>query len=369
MNEVFLGLGGNTGQRLANLHKTIQEINAQIGKIIKTSSVYETQAWGSKSKNLYLNTVIKLQTELNAQDLLKKLGKIELQLGRTRNKQRNADRTIDIDILFFNDLIIEENNLQIPHPRLHLRKFVLWPLCEIEKKLIHPLLKKSIQQLRLDCTDTLEIRPYKENKPLYICFEGNIGVGKTTLAKAFAKKNNFDFLGESFEENSFLPLFYQSPAQFAFVAEWSFFVSRLEQIIKSHAKFNKTLVSDFSVYKSLWFASVNLPKKDFEQFKKQFQTMLPMLRKPDIIIHLKTKPEQLLNNINNRNRPYEKGIKSLYLAKIDKAYANGLKSIKNLPILELELKSYSLSYERKVINKIEKNIKDKFGKLTQNLYF
>lgn len=369
MNEVFLGLGGNTGQRLANLEKAIKEIRSQIGEVMKTSSIYETQAWGSKSKNLYLNIVLKLRTNLGAQALLQKVAKIEQQLGRTRSKNRNADRIIDIDILFFNDLIINDKNLQIPHPRLHLRKFVLWPLFEIEKKLIHPQLKKSITQLKLNCTDTLQIVPYKEDKPLYICFEGNIGVGKTTLAKAFAKKNNLQFLGESFEENSFLPLFYKAPAQFAFMAEWSFFVKRLEQLINSEAKVNKTIVSDFSVYKSLWFASINLSKQDFKQFKKHFQAILPMLAMPDIIIYLKAKPEQLLKNINKRNRPYEQGIKNTYLNKIDKSYLQGLKSMKEIPILEIEIESYNLSYQRKVINKIEKNIKEKFGKLRQNPYF
>lgn len=157
MNVVFLGLGGNLGDRIKNLNSVISDIHQDCGEIIKQSSIYETEAWGSTSQKKYLNMVVKLNTRLSPQELIKKTGAIEQKLGRKRNNDQNSDRSIDIDILFFNNDILSFNDLQIPHPRLHLRKFVLIPLAEIESKLIHPLLKKNITDLLNSCSDTLRV--------------------------------------------------------------------------------------------------------------------------------------------------------------------------------------------------------------------
>lgn len=157
MNVVFLGLGGNLGNRQLNLQEVIAEIGRTCGEILMQSSVYETEAWGSSSANKYLNMVVKVKTELSAQNLIQKLNSIEEVLGRKRSNDRNSDRIMDIDILFFNHEVIESETLEIPHPRLHLRKFVLIPLFEIAKEFQHPILKQSVEQLLLKCPDTLEV--------------------------------------------------------------------------------------------------------------------------------------------------------------------------------------------------------------------
>ena len=158
MNVAFLGLGGNIGERLENLRKTIIALSEGCGEVIERSRIYETEAWGSDSEKKFLNQVVQLNTLLPVEDLLQKILQIELQLGRTRNGRQNSDRTVDIDILLYNSDVINLFNLYIPHPRLHLRKFVLVPLCEIAPALIHPTLKKSIYEILKSCEDKLEVK-------------------------------------------------------------------------------------------------------------------------------------------------------------------------------------------------------------------
>ncbi len=160
MNEAFLGLGGNIGDRLENIRKTIAALEAGCGEIVSLSGIYETDAWGSDSQKKYLNMALGLNTHLAAETLLEKLLEIEAQLGRLRTGPQNSDRTVDIDILLFNEEILDSPNIQIPHPMLHLRKFVLIPLCDIAADRMHPVLKKSMKELLEICTDPLEVKHF-----------------------------------------------------------------------------------------------------------------------------------------------------------------------------------------------------------------
>jgi 2-amino-4-hydroxy-6-hydroxymethyldihydropteridine diphosphokinase len=162
MNEVFLCLGGNIGNREGNLYRAISMIAKLCGQLITSSSIYETEAWGSNSNLKYLNQVVQIRTKMLPAELLQALLGIEFELGRHRKSNQNADRTMDIDILFYNDEIINLPDIQIPHPRLHLRKFVLIPFSEINEGFLHPQLKKSINQLLLECPDSLNLSVFKK---------------------------------------------------------------------------------------------------------------------------------------------------------------------------------------------------------------
>lgn len=135
MHTVYLGLGSNLGDRRAIIINTIKHINNKIGKVIKKSSLIETAPWGYNSTNKFLNACICVQTKLSPQQLLDTTQEIELLMGRT-NKSINGiyeDRTIDIDILLYDDLKIDKPNLKIPHPLMKKREFVMKPLDEIRK--------------------------------------------------------------------------------------------------------------------------------------------------------------------------------------------------------------------------------------------
>ncbi len=156
MNTAYLLIGGNLGNRLANLQKAIEAIEENCGDVIAISSVYETAAWGNTDQPSFLNQVIVLHTDMQPSILMKELLGIEERLGRLR-QEKMGPRTIDIDILLIDDQIIHEENLTIPHPSLHLRKFALIPLAEVAAAKIHPTIKKTIAELLTDCPDTLAV--------------------------------------------------------------------------------------------------------------------------------------------------------------------------------------------------------------------
>lgn len=157
MFQVYLLLGANLGKRFDQMQSAFQEVETQIGRIIRYSSLYETVAWGGEDGPDYLNQVLLIETSLKPREVLEKINLIEEQLGRIR-KLKWESRLIDIDILFYEDMIIDCPNLVIPHPYLHLRKFTLVPLVEIAANFIHPLLRKSVKELLDELRDELEVK-------------------------------------------------------------------------------------------------------------------------------------------------------------------------------------------------------------------
>ena len=159
MNEAFLLTGGNMGKRLDYLFQAKEQIERRCGPVLVESSVYESAAWGLESQAAFLNQVLKIETTLGSEALLKTILEIEEDLGRKRNL-RYGPRTIDIDILFFNDDITARKGLTIPHPQIQNRRFALIPLNEIAADKIHPVLQKTISQLLHECPDLLEVNKF-----------------------------------------------------------------------------------------------------------------------------------------------------------------------------------------------------------------
>jgi len=156
MKGKYLILGSNLGDPEGSLQTAIKKINSEVGKVVRTSSVYVTEPWGIKDQPIYYNQVIEVETELNPYDTLQKLLEIETSMGRIREKKWSA-RIIDIDILYFEDQIINTENLIIPHPGIPDRRFVLVPLCEIIPDKVHPVLKVTNADLLRSTTDTLRV--------------------------------------------------------------------------------------------------------------------------------------------------------------------------------------------------------------------
>jgi 2-amino-4-hydroxy-6-hydroxymethyldihydropteridine diphosphokinase len=161
MNVTYLCLGGNIGDRKMALKHALSKIEEQIGKISDQSSIYETEAWGVENQQAYLNQCVEVKTTLSAFSLIESLLLIEKELGRMRTISATCEpRTIDLDILFYNHDIINECKLIVPHPRLHLRKFVLIPLNEIAPNYLHPLLNKTIFSLLSECNDSSDVKQF-----------------------------------------------------------------------------------------------------------------------------------------------------------------------------------------------------------------
>lgn len=167
MSKVYLLLGGNLGDRFQNISEAISAINQRIGKVILQSAIYETKAWGATQQPDFLNIAIMVETELLPLSVLEFTQEIENELGRTRQiNQKWGARTMDIDLLLYDQEIIQTERLIIPHPLMAQRKFVLIPLCEIAPNFIHPVFKQSIFDLNILCADKLVVKnwnPIRDN--------------------------------------------------------------------------------------------------------------------------------------------------------------------------------------------------------------
>ncbi len=158
MATVFLILGGNLGDRYAFMNVAKKSLSENAGNILSQSSVYETEPWGFEHENQFLNQVISLETFLEPLALLKKIKNLEKNLGRIKSKERYSARVIDIDILFYDRLIITSSTLTIPHPEIPNRRFVLEPLAELDADFVHPVLGLSIRTILENCLDKGQVK-------------------------------------------------------------------------------------------------------------------------------------------------------------------------------------------------------------------
>ncbi|TMM58190.1 2-amino-4-hydroxy-6-hydroxymethyldihydropteridine diphosphokinase [Maribacter algarum] len=336
---VHLSLGSNIEDKLNNIQDAIFAIHQTVGEVLRISPVYQSSAWGFEAEDFF-NICITIQTQLAPATLLDALLKIEVQQGRIRLKEDGYEpRKIDIDILYYEKETIFNDNLVIPHPELPFRKFVLRPLADIAPQFYHPVLNKDSRNLLQECRDkgTLEKKTYrlfKDRNDLFahtnfIAIEGNIGAGKTTLAKKIAEDFNGKLVLERFADNPFLPKFYEDQGRYAFPLEMSFLADRYQQFTDDTSQydlFKSFMVSDYDIYKSLIFAQVTLQKEEFALYRKLFNLMYKEVKKPKIYVYLYQSTERLLKNIKNRGRDYEQNIEPEYLEKINSGYFEFIKS-------------------------------------------
>lgn len=366
----YLSLGTNQGNKIENLQKSVDYISEKIGAIQKIASIYKTASWGFDSDDFY-NTCIKVSTYLPPEILITELLSIESKLGRTReNKDGYADRLIDIDILLFDDEIIFTKDLIVPHPRMLERNFALIPLIEIAKNTTHPIAKKTLQKCLSECEDNSEIKviPEQLKRPIpltekynYIAIEGNIGAGKTSLAKMMSDEFNCKTILERFAENPFLPKFYEDKDRFAFPLEMSFLADRYQQLSDDLAQFDlfkNCIVSDYYIFKSLIFAQITLQNDEYALYRKMFDLMYKEITKPDLYVYLYQNTERLLQNIQKRGRDYEQNIEATYLQKIQEGYMNFIKTQPNLNVLVIDVSKLDFVNNKEDYNLIIKKIKN-----------
>jgi len=158
MHKVFLGIGGNIGNKHDNFIKVYNIIKNEIGEITKSSSVYETPPWGFEAKENFWNQVLLIETEYSPDKLLQKIHDIENNFGRKRGSEKYNSREMDIDILYFDEVIIETESLKIPHPHIPHRLFVIVPLAEIAPDFIHPQLRLTSLEMLKNCSDSSVIK-------------------------------------------------------------------------------------------------------------------------------------------------------------------------------------------------------------------
>ncbi|MFV0572008.1 MAG: 2-amino-4-hydroxy-6-hydroxymethyldihydropteridine diphosphokinase [Xanthomarina gelatinilytica] len=360
-HKIYISLGSNKGDRLKNLQDAINLIFERIGKINIISKVYNSPAFGFEGSD-FLNCCVILETDIAPDEVMLALLEIETSMGRVREANAGYEsRTIDLDILFVDEDVLETKLLKVPHPELHKRKFVLKPLLEIAPKLTHPTLHKNVADLLEICEDTSVLEPiniwlknpskqFQFSNYNYIAIEGNIGAGKTSLATMISKDFNAKLILERFAENPFLPKFYEDAKRYAFTLEMSFLADRYQQISDDLSQldlFKDFIISDYDIFKSLIFSKITLPEDEFKLYRKLFYLMYKDMAKPELYVYLYQNTARLQENIKKRGREYELNIENEYLDKINSGYLEFLKNQSELHVKIIDISERDFVDSRK----------------------
>ena len=349
-NTVILSLGSNEGSRLQNIELCVSHIHNEIGTVIKVSGLYETPSWGFESADFY-NCAVLIHTGKTVNEVLAAIVKAEEALGRVRHVAESyQSRLIDVDIISFNEDIVDIDGLQVPHPRMQERNFVLYPLRDIAPQWIHPISGKNIEELIAETNDSAACKfisalssPFDQlqlSGLQYIAIEGNIGAGKTTLAGRISQDFNAKLILERFADNPFLPKFYKDQARYAFSLEMSFLADRYQQLSDDLAQFDlftDFVVADYHIVKSLIFSKITLSEDEYQLYRKLFDIIYKEMRKPGLYVYLYQDTETLLQHIKLRGRPYEQDIRAEYLASINQGYLDYIKSQPELNVLVIDM--------------------------------
>ena len=349
-NKYHISIGSNIGDKLQNLQDAIDLIHLEISIVSSISPIYKTKAVGFEGDDFY-NICISFFSNDDPNNILQSLLNIETKLGRTRSdKNVYESRIIDLDIILIEDQVINNNLLTVPHPSMHLREFVLAPLNDIDPNINHPILNKNSNELLKSCKgsnveklskvlsnpkDQFNISKFK-----YIAIEGNIGAGKTSLAKKISIDFNSKLILERFADNPFLPKFYEDPDRYAFTLEMSFLAERYQQITDDLSQlniFSDSIVSDYDIFKSLIFSKITLSEDEFALYRKLFFSMYKDILKPDLYIYLNQNIDRLKENIKKRGRDYEQNIDSKYLKNINSGYLDFHKTQTDLNIKIIDI--------------------------------
>ena len=349
-HQVVLSIGTNQGNRLENIESCLQMIHLEVATVVKLSKVYETPSWGFESDAFY-NVAIVVHTFDSATEILIKILEIEQQMGRVREDALGyQSRIIDIDIVAFDNEIITTEQLQVPHPLMQDRIFVLKPMLDLNLEWMHPVFQKDVAELLLETKDKSEcIAVQSIDSPLrkinleqfnYVAFEGNIGAGKTTLATKIAEDFNAKSVLERFADNPFLPKFYKDQNRYAFPLEMSFLADRYKQLSDDLSQFDlfkDFVVADYHIFKSLIFAKITLAEDEYRLYSNLFHIIYKEMPKPDLYVYLYQNSERLLQNIKKRGRSYEQEIPAEYLDKINTGYLDYIKSHTDLNVLIIDV--------------------------------
>lgn len=357
----IISLGSNQGDRLEYLQQGIQRLIQRVGALERLSPIYETPALGFEGAD-FLNACASFRTRLSPQDLMQTLLDLELEMGRQRSQtDRYESRTLDLDLLFYDEEQVDTTTLVLPHPRLHLRNFVLYPLADIHPEVLHPEFGKTIAQLRQESKDSSRLQKQEYafwTPPIFeyfpsIVFEGNIGVGKTTLTQKVAKQYQVSARYEAFQKNPHLGDFYSDPQKHAWAVEKFFLNDRLEQISTFHkeSKPGECWVADYGIQKSLIFAQVNLGES-YSEFQQNYQLKTASLPTPRLWVYLQRPIAELLENIQNRKRDFEQNIGEAYLRVVEESYQEFIREEASFKVIEIAAEGIDYTQDEEAFQRL-----------------
>jgi len=333
-HTAYIGLGSNLGDRENLVKNALRMLHQLAGvKVSKTSDLIEAEPLGGMDQPVYINAVAEIKTELAPEELLVKLGEVEEFLGRKRDEKWSA-RTIDMDLLLYGNRIIRTEKLTVPHEQMYLRSFVMGPLSQIAPTVVHPQLHTTVAELcrRLNGGDfTLD-----SERAQLVSIAGNIGVGKTTLAKNLAEVLGCSTRLEAYDTNPFLADVYAGKKELALDSQLYFLTSRAEQLAPETLEPGRGVVSDYIFEKEMIYARALLNEIQLELYSRLYCPVEATVARPVLVIYFKDSAENCLDRIRKRNRPYEQQIDIDFLGCLDGGYEHLFWQFNSCPVIRLD---------------------------------
>ena len=359
ISTAYIGLGGNLGDRRETIEKAVKMLaeNERI-ESVSVSELIETAPLGQDDQPPsggliklpirqpdYLNAVAEVQTTFSPEELHRTMIEIENHLGRDR-QEKWSPRTIDLDLLLFDEKIIETAGLVVPHPQMHLRSFVLTGLCRLNPDMVHPVIKVTVGELaaRLNCCDFVP----EPDRPQLISIAGNIGVGKTTLTKKLAEHFECPVFYEPYDTNPFMPDVYAGKKELALDSQLFFLTSRVEQLDRKNLSPGKIYISDYVFDKELIYVGTLLNPQQFKLYKGIYKPLSAKVSPPVLVIYMQDTPQRCLERIHSRNRPYEQQIKLDCLQQLDCEYEKLFADWKVSPIIRVRTSQMDYSDNKSI---------------------
>jgi len=328
MSLCLIGLGSNEGDRQANLHRALDELGRQRGVcVVRQSRLLETAPVGGPSgQNPFLNAAAVLESALAAEALLDVLLHVEAALGR-RRAERWGSRSVDLDLLLYEDVVLSTPTLVVPHPRMAWRRFVLEPAAEVAGSMIHPTTGWTIARL------VQHLNTAKN----YLAITGPIGAGKTDIARQIMQSAGACWIAESLDLAR-LAAFYADPASHAWSLEIEFLNRRAELLAAGSSEWKKPTrwwVSDFWFDQGLAFAEVWLPAERRAAFHAQWEEAAGGVVRPKLTVMLDAATDRLLERIGRCGRPGESRLTGEVLQRMREALETCLRRPDVGPLLRL----------------------------------
>ena len=342
----FIGLGGNLGDREATLRKAAAMLDACEGVgVAAVSSLIESAPLGPAYQPAYMNAAARVETSLGAEALLERMHSIEKSLGRDRT-EKWGPRAIDLDLLVYDDEVLNIEGLTVPHPQMHLRSFVLKPICEIAAETVHPVLRRTMKELaaRLNGGDFC----LSGDRPQLICVAGVVGVGKTTLARGLAEALDCEMIAEAYDTNPYLAEVYAGRKDLALDSQLYFLHSRVKQLHCGSLEVGQGVVADYVFDKEMIYATRTLNAAQFAAYVQEHRRTASQVASPAVVVYMHDSPVSCLKRIELRNRPYEKAIDLSELEGLSADYARLFAGWCQCPVLPLDAGAFNCMNWREV---------------------
>ena len=325
--DIYVGLGSNLEGPAEQVRVAVREL-ARLPRIrlCATSGLYRSPPMKEMDQPDYINAVVRIETDLEPEQLLLELQQIERQHGRKERHEPWASRTLDLDLLLWGQERRSNETLTLPHPGLHERAFVLAPLHELDKDLEVPgrgVVSQLLQQCRYSQVNRVGVCQSLPDPGQFIAVEGPIGVGKTTLCNRLAADFNGRLVLENFQDNPFLPDFFESPEKTALAAQLHFLTNRVCQLrqLNQADLFKQRTFADYVHEKSDWFSRISLHGDEYDLWLNVYTHMSIGLPRPDLVIYLQAPVPVLLDRIRARGRAFERGVRPEFLERLSELMA------------------------------------------------